>query len=566
MLGFITKNCFARSGILSSQIGYNIGEPMHVIVRSDRYNYLSPNAKFTLVDLKGNPVLEGRFKNWGCKWESYFWIADFSDLQLPGHYVITINDINVQLMSDTIEVGERILWTKCYQTIAFDFLKTRSEQARTGKGWRDCGGDLQEFSSHVVTVDCLCDVLEIGNNLITPDERKILLKQILRGCEYLAYLQDKAKVLELGNGAVVHEDRQKDVVTGNVAKAAMIFARAARLLKQSYRQKSIEYIKRAQSAFGWIEKSGPIVNSEEQTFYAYVHGAPDGTLPPKNQWMTRDLIMMIRASVELFRAGEVRYKQNAVQYADIVIGRQVAQPDKEGCFYGHFYTYDDFSFCNNIRFTEKANIHCGAHSKDGRIYNKGGYYPNYLIPLLDMIAVWPDHPDANKWRQCLYDFAYGYFIPSCQQSPFLILPAGYYQNEGLLYFSSWYHGHNNIYAFAASLALEFQKFFHDGQFKAIAVGNLQWIAGLNCGLKEGNPEQYFSVSMISGIGSRYRGSWTNIPGSICNGFSSSKQFSISPPLAKEDLPTFFNDEEYIAHSLPYLAALTRMEAYRSEVD
>ena len=563
VISTVTTAVLAETGIMSSQIGYDIGDPMRVAIRSDRPNYVSSNATFTLVDSTGQQVLEGELRKWGEKWGCHWWIADFSSLQNEGIYTIRIKDGARELLtSDLIEVGERILWSKCYRTIAFDYLKTRAEQSRTGKGWRDCGSDLQEFSSHGVAVDGLCDVLEAGAKLTTPDDRRLLLVEILRGCEYMAHLQDKAKSLGLGDGAVVHEDRQKDVVTGNVAKAAAIFVRAARLLEQQHAKKNAEYLNRAKRAFAWIEKHGPIINPEEHTFFPHVHGAQEGDVPPKDQWMTRDLVMMTRASVELYRAGETRYKKMAAHYANIVMKRQVPRTQREGSFYGHFYTYDDYSSFGDIRFTEKANIHCGAWSKDGRIYNKGGHYPHYLIPLLEMIKLWPNHPDADRWRKCLHDFAYGYFLPACQQSPFLILPSGYYRNEGLLYFGSWYHGHNNIYAFAASLALEFDRLFHDGQFRKVAVGNLQWIAGLNCGLKEGEPSHYVPVSMIAGIGARSRGSWTKIPGSICNGFSSSKQFRITPPSAKYDSPGFFDNEAYIAHSLPYLAALARLEAHR----
>ena len=69
--------------------------------------------------------------------------------------------------------------------------------------------------------------------------------------------------------------------------------------------------------------------------------------------------------------------------------------------------------------------------------------------------------------------------------------------------------------------------------------------------------------MIRGIGSRYRGSPSKIPGSICNGFSASKQFQIAPITAENDKPDFFDGEGYIAHSLPYLAGLARLEADRN---
>jgi len=554
---------YATSGILSSQVGYDIGCPMRAIVRGDCPDYLTAGATFQLCDRTGKEVAGGPVRNWGEKWGSFWWIADFSGIEKRGTYVLHVNDgDSTFLVSDPIDVGHKTLWSKCFRTIAFDFLVTRAEQARSGKGWRDCGSDLQELSSHVVAVDGLCDVLEVAGNLTTQDERRHLLNQVLTGCEYLAHLQDKAKWLGLGRGPVVHEDRQAHVVTGNVAKGAMIFARAGRLLRPTRPMKSAEYLERAELAFTWIARHGPIINEEKQQFYPHVHGSPLGSVPPENQWMTRDLVMMMRAAVELYKAGRKTYKQSAITYASRVMKRQVPREMNEGGLYGHFYTYDDFTSFGGIPFTEKANIHCGAWSNDGRIYNKGGHYPHYLIPMIEMVELWPDHPDAKRWRQTLRDFAYGYFAPACRQSPFMILPAGYYRGEGLLHFSGWYHAHNNIYAFAASLALEFERLFGDPQFREIAVGNLQWVAGLNCGLKEPESSRYLSVSMISGVGTRYRGSWTKIAGSICNGFSASKQFHVEPPRAISDRPTYFDDEAYIAHSLPFLSALARLMTYR----
>lgn len=506
--------------------------------------------------------MAGRVDKWGKKWESYWWIADLSHIKQQGSYILKIkNKDHLLITSDTIEVGENLLWNKCFHTIAFDFLQSRSEQARTGKGWRDCGSDLQEFSSHMVAVDALCDILKTNQSLLTQHEKDHIIGQILTGCEYLAHLQDKADSLGFGTGPVVHEDRQTDVVTGNVVKASMIFAKAAQIIKQVDGQLGLDYLDRARHAFVWIEKNGPIINPEEPTFFPSVHGAPHGTAPPRDQWMTRDLVMMMSAAVEIFKSGDHKYKDKAIRLARQVAKRQVPQDENEGGFYGHFYTYDDYTDFGNIKFTEKANIHCGAWSREGRIYNKGGHYPHYLLPLIEMINLWPSHQDAGLWHHVLQDFAYGYFLPVSKESPFFILPAGYYDEEGLLYFSSWYHGHNNIYGFAASLALEFQKYFNDDRFNDIAIGNIQWIAGLNCGWKQEESDHYNSISMIAGIGSRRVESWTNIPGTIINGFSASKQFKIFPPSMEKDLPAYLDDEGYIAHSLPYLAALARFRAY-----
>lgn len=552
----------AQNGILSSQLGYELGYPVRIMFRSNQCDFLSDEANFDVVNMDNKSVLSGQMEKWGKKWEAYWWIADLSRLKQAGRYRVKIETRDHDILtSDTIEIASNVLWNKCFRTIAFDFLKSRAEQARTGKGWKDCGSDLQEFSSHMVAVDGLCDILITNRSLLTQNEKADIIKQILIGSEYLAHLQDKADSLGFGVGPVIHEDRDTDVVTGNVLKAAMIFAKVSQIIKLEDARVSSDYLNRAKHAFAWIEKNGPVINPEAQLFFSSVHGAGKGAAPARDQWMTRDLVMMIYAAVEIYKAGEQKYKEKAIQLARQVAKRQVPQESNEGGFYGHFYTYDDYSEYGDMKFTEKANIHCGAWSREGRIYNKGGHYPHYLLPLIEMISLWPSHQDSELWHQTLQKFAYGYFLPVTAESPFLILPAGYYHNEGLLYFSSWYHGHNNMYGFTASLALEFQKYFKDDRFYDIAIGNIQWIAGLNCGWKQEGEDQYYPISMIVGLGSRRAESWSNIPGTIINGYSASKQFKIFPPSREKDLPIYLDDEGYIAHSLPYLTALARFRAY-----
>lgn len=562
--------------ILSSQVGYDLGDSVCVMVRGNRREHVPSDARLVLLpETGGNPV-EVYLGYWGEKWSAHWWIADATHLVREGRYATQLVEHDYVLATgDRIVVSSHRLWDECFHTISRDYLATRSNQARTGMGWKDCGSDLQEFSSHAVCTDGICDLLEVAGAIISRDDQTFLLDQLLRGCGYMARLQDRARDLGLGDGCVVHEDRDTDVVTGNVAKAAAIFARVSRLIKQHNPQSSIEYLDRGKRAFAWIEDNGPVMPQGAQDFFPHVHGAPVGSSPPDGQWMTRDLVMMARAAVELFRAGETDYKSKAVFYARAIMNRQVSEAQTEEGLFGHFFTYEDFSAFGGVRFTEKANIHCGAWSTDGRIYNKGGHYPHYLLPLIDMLSLWPDHPEASAWKHCLSQFCFGYLIPACERNPFTILPAGYYTGAGLMNFGCWYHAHNNIYAFTASLALELERIFGDRRLRDIAVANVQWIAGSNCGLAETAPEgsvehpnadhdearNYVPVSMIYGIGERSRGSWSKIPGSVCNGFSASRQFTISPITTAEDIPEYFDDEAYIAHSLPFLAAVARLTVY-----
>jgi hypothetical protein len=550
--------------ILHSQVGYDLGEANRIVVCADKYDPLLQSASLVLSRAEGATTLNTPLVYRGRQWGRHWWIADIAECRSPGTYMARITMGGETLaVGGAFQVGRDQLWEACYPVICFEHLDTRAEQAASGKGWRDCGSDLQELSSHVVALDAICDLLETPGLELDASGRSQLLRHLVTGIEYVILLQDRASELGLGDGPVVHEFRQDHVVTGNVAKAAMILARVGRVLRGTEPELARDCLSRAEQAFEWISAHGPIVNEEEPIFFPPVHGAPEGSGPPPDQWMTRDLVMMARAAVELHKAGLSSYQGHGIDYADRVMARQVPRASAEGGLWGHFYTYDDYEQYGGARFAEKANIHCGAWSRDGRIYNKGGHYPHYLLPLVDMLGLWPEHPRATEWRRCLEQFVEGYLIPAMETSPFEVLPAGCFSGEGLLHFSGWYHAHNGMYALAASLALELYSVLHRPRLRELAVANLQWVAGLNAGVPDSESAgRYVPVSMITGVGREHRGGWTGIPGTICNGFAATPQFTVEPPRAETDVPAHLHDEGYIAHSLPFVAALGRLRASR----
>ncbi len=117
--------------------------------------------------------------------------------------------------------------------------------------------------------------------MLAQNEKAHIIGQILIGSEYLAHLQDQADSLGFGIGPVVHEDRQTDVVTGNVVKASVIFAKVSQILKKVDGNLSSEYLNRARHAFVWIEEHGPIVNQEEQIFFPAFMGHLRERFPQK---------------------------------------------------------------------------------------------------------------------------------------------------------------------------------------------------------------------------------------------------------------------------------------------
>ena len=555
------------TGLLYSQVGYDTGLPKRAMVRGPEGTLDANAATFALLGRgEDTPTLSGRAQGQGERWGSCWWDMDFSDLDTPGKYVLAVRDARGErFRSAPFEVAENLLWNRTWFLMAIDQAERRQKLARNQVGWYDAGAEWQEADSHAALLVGLTDVLEFARPQIPAADLPRLEAQILNGCDYLARLQDRAAALPDGAGAVVHQIWKFDelILPGDVSKAALSWARAARTLSESHAEKKSEYLSRARQALNWLENAKP---PGDRGFSRLNHGfAPDAPIP--NEWMTRDLLMQLWAMLELTRADAADYRADCAALAAQILTRQVGREQPEGPYYGHFRTFD------SAAVTEKAWVHNG----DGNVWGVdiGGHFPHYVLPLLLMREVWPEHPDAPRWEQGVHDFAYGYFLPACRANPFLLLPLGWFTGEGLLSFAGLWHGMNAAYGLAAALALEFARFFGDDSFYAVAVGNLQWIAGLNAGVTRDSlfastmfsrdiPEgAAIPCSMIQGVGTEQAGNWMQIRGSICNGFSVGDQFRFDvAATAANDGPHAFTDEDWISHVGGWLSAVSRLQTIR----
>lgn len=562
-------------GMLVSQIGYDIGDPKRAVIRAPSSDALAAGADFIVRrEDDGSEVLRSPLSYWGQIWGSHWWIADFSSLEDPARYFVELPGEAVlqwstggagpgkptsPVRSDPFDIAKDVLWDRTVASVALDQLEVRAELARNGRGWKDCGADWREANSHATTVIGLCELLSVGYRWLSAQDTTRLKRQIKVGCDYLCSLQDQAEKLGLPNGALVHEiPNHMVVIPGDVAQASVGLALAGRLLAEDYPE--VDYIHRAYRALRYLlldaQPFGP------EGFSAMNHGAPHDFAVP-TEWMTRDLLMIMRAAVELWAAGYRDLKVRFAELAGRVTARQVPETAPEGEYFGHFYTFD------SCAFTEKANTHHHVG------HDTGSSFPWHLLPFLDAATRWFDHPDAAGWKETVRRFAYGFFLPACRENPFLLIPEGYFANEGILFFCGPWHGINTSIAFAAVLAERLSSLTGDPAFHEIAVGNIQWIAGLNCGITresfggcvEWTEEVPVGValpySQIDGIGNRFVHSWSRIPGTIPNGFSVNPQFQlVVEPKRENDRPRFFTDEGWIPHGAGWVSAMTALRARR----
>lgn len=552
------------SGFLTSQIGYDLGDPKRALIRSYKADYVPEAATFAVAPVGPEgvldvPVLTGDVSYWGTAWHAHWWEIDFTALDDPGRYVIVVRTAeNDELYrSDSVEIGDNLLWRETIEAVALDQLEARAELARNGIGWKDCGAEWREANSHATTLIGLCELLSVGFEWLTGEQLSRLRRQIIHGCDYLALLQDAAPRVGAPEGALVHEiPNHMIVIPGDSAQAVVALAHAGRLLADTHPEKSQDYIARAVRAMDFLLlKARPFGG---QNFSAMNHGAPkDFTVP--DELMTRDLAMMMWGCVQLYGAGQTAYKYHAVRLARAVMARQVPEERAEGGFYGHFYTFA------SADFTEKANCHHHVG------HDTGTTFPHYIAPLMEMATRWDTHSDIDRWRECVRQFAEGYLIPACKRNPFYLLPMGYFAGEGLLSFCGPWHGINTSYGFAAALALACEGVSGDPALRQIAVGNLQWICGLNAGIttksfegclkwRDDVPEGHaVPYSQIYGVGRRWTGNWTGIRGTVPNGFDVNPQFRlVVEPTVENDEPLLYTDEDWIPHGAGFIAGLTAL--------
>lgn len=516
--------------IVYSQVGYDVGRDKRAFIA-----HAAPDARFSLRNaITGEEAFAGSVAPWGEKWGANWNVLDFSGLEQPGDYQLRVESGETLLAGSAspVRVGRDQLWHQSWYAVSLEQLDVRAANAyRPEGGWRDCGSELQEVSSHAIMLEALCDLLESGR--LAEAERARVEAHLATGADYIALCQRP-------EGGFVHEIRHNPAIsTGNCANAAAVLARVARLLAKSRPDKAAGYAARAERGYRWIAQHGPLRADFASECFAITHGAPATMQTPPREWMTRDLLAMLGAALALHRLGRPGYLEQAAAYADWVLTRQIAQSEAEYGLYGHFRTYDSFPF------SEKANLHCGAWDLPYKNYNQGAHRPHWLLPLIELCECYPEKARCAAWLDGVRRFAYGYFLPACQSSPFGILPAGVYAGGGLLHFSGWYHGHAKIYGYAAALAEAFYRLWGDAAFRALSTANLQWIAGLNVA----------GQSLIVGVGNDAVRDWNALRGTIVNGFDASRQFSIAPVSRESDLPAFLDDEGGIHHCAGYLTGL-----------
>jgi hypothetical protein len=564
------------SGLLFSQVGYEPGLPLRVIVRLPVREMLSPDAICRLSSDAG--VFTKALKYWGALWGAHWWTAAFDQDVEEGTYAVEVKEGEEVVISDgRLEVKRRILWDRTIEHAAVDMLERRVHFTKVGAGWQDAGTLWVESCAQSGMIIALEDLLEYSGDHLDREFIGRIEKQVTVGCDYLVMTQKKAAELGYPGGAFTHDlhGHEHDILPNDANKAVVALMRAARLLSDNYPDQKRTYREAGEKAFQWLTGEARPMGSYGLKISQ--RAIPENTPIPDDEWVTRDLVMMCWASLERWKVlNDEDSRRWCLHYAEKVMERQIPEDRPEQGYHGHFYEF------SSLAHSESAWVHGIVPSEEGVQFGTdlGGFFPNYLIPIIDMIRIWPGHPDAPRWRAMLDNFVSGYLKPACFANPFYLIPLGIFGEQGPNWFCGTFHGTNAIYGFTAALALELASLVDDEELVGIAYGNLQWIAGLNGGitnegLKKGcvvfsmDLEENLSMpaSMICHIGQRWAGTWFQTRGVVCNGFSVGEQFKYDTAVTVEnDGPHSFTDEDWIPHSAGWIAGLVRLNRQLDRMD
>jgi len=553
-------------GLLFSQLGYEPGLPVRIIVRLPERELLSDTATCRLTLQDGDMELETPCSYWGEVWQNHWWVAEFNRIDREGRWSIEMVDGEATVFADKgLLVRKNVLWDETLEFSTVDMLERRRPFSKFGVGWQDAGTLWIESCAQSAMVITLAELLEQPDRELDQSLVSRICEQITVGCDYLVLTQEKARELGYPEGAMSHDllGHEHDILPNDISKAVVAFLLAARLLPDSYGEKKKKYREAAEKAYRWLVQEAKPLGKYGMTMIQ--RGIPEDTPIPGDEWNTRHLVMMCHASLEKWKLDRKESsKAQCIGNAGEIMKRQIQESDPENGYFGHFLEFPGLSH------SENAWIHGIAGNEFGT--DIGGFYPHYLVPVIEMIRLWPEHEEAGEWKKMLESFTEGYLKPVCSKNPFHIVPLGVFGEEGPIWFCGTFHGSNAIYGFTAALALELAGLLGDDTLVEIAYGNLQWIAGLNGGITKANlrlgsdifstdvPEGVaLPASMICGIGDRWAGTWFQTRGSICNGFSTGRQFRYDVgPERGNDGPHSLTDEDWIPHAAGWIAGLIRL--------
>ncbi len=598
--------------LLESQIGYHPRNVKRVYLRSAQAEppraYLAD--AFSVIDTaSGKEVYTGKVAKWGKKWETYWWVLDFTPLRVPGEYVVRAG----RLESAPFRVEDEIFRKTDLAVIALDQLEHRIhnglEDKRKGLAgkyvncgpdvriYMDCGSPYAELEPVGTCVYALLDMHELLGDRYSAADRERMIRLATMGADYFVAAQRHTDDPET-DGMFHHSllVNTRDTWAGDIftyldtAYGMALLARAHQFFAGRDPARAQRYLEAAQKAWELCVRR-PRHTKADRTFpagcNAFFWNAPAGiqdtfgrclynitdktwTLPTALR--TRDRLPFVQGSALLHEiTGERKYLDKAAEFADAIMERQFTdwQNPIDGCF-GTFYEFagDDQAFFHEFM--------------QGGFWWEGNVEALNLDGFMHLLRLAPLHPKAAAWENTIRIYAENYARRATTLNPLGVYPVACYRDRehgGIKNFQNMLFGSSCLYGFSAKNFMTLGAFLQDACYQTNAMAGVNFIAGLNPGLPNvyDKDTAWDARTLILGVGRSWFGP-TGEPaetarGSVPNGFCASSQFwhmtgytnfiALGP-----DKPSglitpgggYQFNEGWILHSHAYVQAVARLEA------
>ncbi|MCE9613795.1 MAG: hypothetical protein K8T26_05930 [Lentisphaerae bacterium] len=610
--------------LLSSQLGYQTAATKRGYVRDLNRHVIPDETEFEIRDANdGSIAHRSKTSYWGEKWKSHWWILDFSALTTPGTYRLEIAGCKSNpfpigptplVDCDMVDIALNQLDARHNHGEAATYL---NGQLRFPGRWmtpdgthpqgiyRDCMSNFAEIESVGMTTTGLIELDRHQRHKFSERDQERIRDYIVLGADCIVASQRKTDDPKT-NGRFAHSilvNTKHDgcAWAGNVynwhdmAYAIVVLCKAYEAVRsfdvakaQTYLDSAIlaytcaatrpyhlteEYeLPRRDDAYDPIKdydkacwtpmledfrtdpgKFAFGVNNYQEYARMFYDKPADWQEPTTLK--TREMLPFLHGCTLLYRlTGERKYLDTALEFAASIAGRQFTdwRHPIEGV-YGTFYEFEG----DHQAFSVESGQAGGQFMGHIDALNVNGF-----IELLRLV---PEHPDAAKWLNVITLYTDHYVRTSADLNPLRIHPLSVYrdpQHGGVKFFMNLVHGATGHYGQMAGNLLELADFLNDGSLVSLAEANLHVYTGLNPGVPSPGNDSWRAATLINKVGpSYYNTGGESIKGGVINGFRANRNWFLTPIAQLPDAPGLAGgDEDWVAHSHPYVGAAARMEA------
>jgi len=243
--------------LLYSTLGYEAAATKRVLIRqNDDEASVSEGLAFTwrLIDAKGTQVAAGRATYAGRAWGIPLWVADFSRVQAPGQYRMTVEAPDVELATDAFPIDRFVFFRTTFSMIALENALARSAPPEYDGGYFDANTRSGTVGEHADFLIGLVEVYERRRSALTEDQRRTLRASIERAVDYLLIAGDA------GSGRFNAESDTRPYnndFPSNTAGALRGMARFAAAFQGEEPEKADRVYRRARLSEQWLLRYAP---------------------------------------------------------------------------------------------------------------------------------------------------------------------------------------------------------------------------------------------------------------------------------------------------------------------